>query len=212
MERLTCYFPGISPKTIGQLERARDLFLEWNQRVNLISRKDSENLTERHILHSLSIALYYHFMPGTRVIDIGTGGGFPGIPLAIYFPEVQFTLVDSVSKKIRAVQEITGRLKLKNVNSLAARAETLDKTFDFITSRAVMAFPRFVKLFRHLLAPGEQEGTAHGILYLKGGDLEAELGRYYAKARIHELNEKLEETWFRTKKLIYLPYHSFIKA
>lgn len=207
MERFTCYFPEIAPETIDRLERFRDLFLEWNRRVNLISRKDSENLTERHILHSLSIALYYRFIPGTRVIDIGTGGGFPGIPLAIYFPEVQFTLVDSVGKKIRAVQEITGRLNLKNVIPLAARAETLDTSFDFIASRAVMAFPRFIKLFRHLLAPGKQNDTAHGILYLKGGDLEAELGRYYAKARIHELHEKLEETWFRTKKLIYLPYY-----
>ncbi|HDR88968.1 MAG TPA: 16S rRNA (guanine(527)-N(7))-methyltransferase RsmG [Bacteroidetes bacterium] len=210
MERLTRYFPGIYQETIDQLERFRDLFLEWNQRVNLISRKDSENLTERHILHSLSIALYYPFIPGTRVIDIGTGGGFPGIPLAIYFPEVQFTLVDSVSKKIRALREITGLLKLKNVKPLAARAETLDETFDFITSRAVMAFPRFVKLFHHLLAPGEKSGTAHGILYLKGGDLEKELGSFYPAARIHDLNEKLEENWFRTKKLIYLPYHSFI--
>lgn len=198
MERLTCYFPGISPKTIGQLERARDLFLEWNQRVNLISRKDSENLTERHILHSLSIALYYHFMPGTRVIDIGTGGGFPGIPLAIYFPEVQFTLVDSVSKNQgRAGNYRPAEAEKRELPGCPGR--NTGQNLRFHNQPGCNGIPRFVKLFRHLLAPGEQEGTAHGILYLKGGDLEAELGRYYAKARIHELNEKLEETWFRTK-------------
>ncbi len=209
MDRLRPYFPEIPESGREKFSRLVDLFNEWNSRINLVSRKDSEFLWERHILHSLSIARYYRFRPGTRILDIGTGGGFPGLPLAIIFPACSFTLVDSIAKKIRVVGTLAGTLRLDNVRAINCRAEDLQERFHFIASRAVTSFPEFVKRFGKLVSPGENDGLENGILYLKGGDLEQELGPYFNRATIHDLSLDFKEAFYETKKLIYLPRSRF---
>lgn len=181
------------------------LYAEWNERINLISRKDIENLEERHIIHSLAIAKIIQFKPGTRVMDVGTGGGFPGIPLAILFPEVKFVLVDSTGKKIMVVNEIVTALDLKNVKAIKQRAEEVDGHFDFIISRAVARLPVFIDWVKKKIIKKSKNTLNNGILYLKGGDLDeelSELGRQYA---VYDLDIIFSEEFFQSKKLVYIP-------
>ena len=181
------------------------LYLEWNSRINVISRRDMEHFNERHLLHSLAIGLFFDFNPGTTILDVGTGGGFPGIPLAILFPEVQFTLVDSIAKKIKVVQEVQSALGLANLTAEVARVEQMHRSFDFVVSRAVTALPEFIRLAGNRVAPGGINNFRNGILYLKGGAFEEELLQIRGwKPRVFSLAEKLPEPFFETKKLVYL--------
>ncbi|MFC2138183.1 16S rRNA (guanine(527)-N(7))-methyltransferase RsmG, partial [Bacteroidota bacterium] len=175
MDIILKYFHGLSDIQIHQYEQLHDLYRFWNEKINVISRKDIDNLYERHILHSIAIAKITQFKPGTKIIDIGTGGGFPGIPLAIMFPKAEFVLVDSILKKINVVNEICNSINLQNVVAIQSRAEKIKEKFDFIVSRAVTAFPAFYKLFYKLISTQNINDLKNGILYLKGGDFEEEL-------------------------------------
>jgi 16S rRNA (guanine527-N7)-methyltransferase len=197
------YFPGITKKQIDQFRILLKVFPEWNAKLNLISRNDIEHLFERHILHSLAIAKVFSFAKNTKIIDIGTGGGFPGIPLAILFPEVKFDLVDSIGKKIVAVKAISEELKLTNVNAIQTRAENLPPVYDFIVSRAVTAFPKFVE-FSNGLIRKKNDKIRRGIIYLKGGDFAEEL-KPFAKAEVFKITDFFDSEFFETKKIIFLP-------
>jgi 16S rRNA (guanine527-N7)-methyltransferase len=199
------YFPELSPLQIRKFSILHQLFLEWNQKINLISRNDTAHFLERHVLHSLSIAKFTSFKQGTRVADIGTGGGFPGIPLAVLFPETDFFLVDSIGKKIRVVTELIKELELTNCTAIVARAETLNERFDFITSRAVTAFPAFAGLTSRLIRRDNFNELPNGILYLKGGDFEEEIQMFKKDIRVININTYFDEEFFSTKKIIYLP-------
>lgn len=201
MDRIARYFPELNESQLECFSRFALLFNEWNTKINLVSRKDIAFLVERHFLHSLAIARFHPFTPGTKVIDIGTGGGFPGLPLAIMFQQTSFTLVDSIAKKVSAVRTIAEQLQVENVRTMVCRAETLNDKYDIIVSRAVTLFPRFVQQFGQLLAGGNHSG----ILYLKGGELRKEMGEYFRHSTIYDLCEVFSEPFFYTKKLIYLP-------
>jgi 16S rRNA (guanine527-N7)-methyltransferase len=181
------------------------LYRHWNEQINVISRKDIDHLYLRHVLHSLAITRFISLKPGTRVLDAGTGGGFPGIPLAICFPEVRFTLVDSIAKKIKVVQAVSDEIGLKNVETRWCRVEDIGEKFDFVVSRAVTSLPEFVKWVRKLIMPGGFNDIPNGIIYLKGGDVEDEIRPFAGKARIQEISGYFEEEYFETKKIIYLP-------
>ena len=198
------YFPNLSVKQQEQLARMESLYQDWNLKINVVSRKDIDELYLRHVLHSLGIAKVMEFNPGASVLDVGTGGGFPGIPLAILFPESQFTLVDSIGKKIRVVNEVVAGLGLKNVMVIHSRVEEIPGQFDFIVSRAVAAMPTFVHWTTGKIRKKSIHSLPNGILYLKGGDLSEEL-QDYKKARIYPLTEYFEEDFFETKKVVYLP-------
>lgn len=185
---------------IGQLQ---ELYADWNSKINVISRKDMEQFYERHVLHSLGIAKVMSFKPGTRVMDVGTGGGFPGIPLAIMFPEAEFLLVDSIGKKIKVVQEVAAALGLKNVTAIQKRAEEVDQRFHFIVSRAVTEFPIFHSWIRHKFLGQQFNDLPNGVLYLKGGDLREEFGKLYERAKFYDLKDIFEEEFFETKKVVY---------
>ncbi|EZH74664.1 16S rRNA methyltransferase [Aquimarina atlantica] len=204
MDILQKYFQNITEEQRLQFSKLGDLYTEWNAKINVISRKDIESLYERHILHSLGIAKILDFKPGTHVLDVGTGGGFPGIPLAILFPETQFYLVDVIAKKIRVVNEVAKALDLHNVKAEQRRAGTFDNRFDFIVSRAVTNMPDFVKWVRKNIAKKNNHELQNGILYLKGGDLTEELA-LFPKAIQHHLSDYFEEEFFETKKVVYLP-------
>mgnify|MGYP000716225721 FL=1 len=203
MELLLKYFPTLTPTQIAQYTQAVSLYEEWNARINVISRKDMEHFVLHHLLHSLGIAKIHPFSVGLKVLDVGTGGGFPGIPLAILYPEVSFHLVDSIGKKIKVVQEVATALRLTNVTSQQARVETLEGQYDYIVSRAVTQMADFYKLTKHLLKPVTHKGDKRGILYLKGGDLTEELAAF-PSATIYNLSEVFEEDFFETKKVVYL--------
>ncbi len=188
-----------------QMELAVDLYIDWNQKINVVSRKDIEQIVERHFLHSLSIAKFIRFKPGTKVLDIGTGGGFPGIPLAIIFPETEFFLSDSIAKKIKVVNEIASTLDLENVRAEAIRSEEIKEKFDFIISRAVTAFPKFMSFCNKKIINKDKNGLPNGIIYLKGGNFSDEL-KNYKKAKIFNISDFFDEEFFVTKKIIYLPY------
>ncbi len=204
MDILLKYFPNLSEEQRIQFSKLEDLYTEWNAKINVISRKDIELLYERHILHSLGIAKIMKFEPGTSVIDVGTGGGFPGVPLAILFPDTQFYLIDVIAKKIRVVNEVVKGLGLENVKAEQRRAGTFDDRFDFIISRAVTNMPDFVKWIRKNTKKKNEHQLQNGILYLKGGDLTEELSSF-PKAIQHNLSDYFEETFFETKKVVYMP-------
>ena len=198
------YFPELSIRQKEQFAALASLYSDWNTRINVVSRKDVEHLYLRHVLHSLSIAKFIEFLPDTRILDVGTGGGFPGIPLAILFPRVNFTLVDSIGKKIKVVREVGAGLGLENVRVLNMRVENHTEQYDFIVSRAVARMDTFVRWTRHSLSDRNRHSIANGILYLKGGELEAELSDF-PQAQVVELSGYFEEDFFETKKLVYLP-------
>lgn len=204
MELIKTQFPELSSVQLSQLERLEPLYMEWNSMINVISRKDTDNFYERHVLHSLGIAKVMQFKPGTKVLDVGTGGGFPGIPLAILFPEVQFTLVDSIGKKIKVVAAVAEELGLKNVVATHGRAEKTPRGFDFVISRAVTRMPAFYSWIRGHFNVKSFNHLKNGILYLKGGDLTEEL-EDFPKAVEYDLSQWFDGEFFETKKVVYVP-------
>lgn len=198
------YFPNLSENQKVQFEKLEGLYQDWNQKINVVSRKDIDELYLRHVLHSLGIAKIISFKDGSAVLDVGTGGGFPGIPLAIFFPNVNFTLVDSIGKKIKVVNEVVDGLQLFNVKTINARVEEVPGQFDFIVSRAVAAMPTFVHWVKGKIKKESKHDRRNGIFYLKGGELYEEL-KDYKTAEIFELSSYFEENFFETKKLVYLP-------
>lgn len=203
------YFPNLSDSQKQQFQRMEGLYADWNQKINVVSRKDVDELYLRHVLHSLGIAKVAEFAPGQKILDVGTGGGFPGIPLAVLFPDVQFILVDAIGKKIRVVQEVVQGLGLKNVTACQQRVESLNQKFDFIVSRAVAAMPTFVYWTQGRLQAGSKASLENGILYLKGGDLTEELADF-PTVRIFELSDYFQDPFFETKKVVYLPESSIV--
>ncbi len=204
MEIIKKYFPGLPEAVFDKLAALYPLYSEWNDRINVISRKDMDFFIERHVLHSLAIAHFVDLPPGGLVLDAGTGGGFPGIPLAIVFPDTRFVLVDSIGKKIKVVQDVANRLGLKNVEAIQQRVELLPMTFDFVVSRAVKPLPEFMQWVDGKIAPGSKLGLPNGVLYLKGGDVYEELNELPHKCRIFDLSDCFSEDYFQTKKLIHL--------
>lgn len=202
MELIKAYFPELTAHQEKTLNEFIKIFSDWNDKINLISRKDLINIEERHILHSLGIAKFVKFKPGTIVADAGTGGGFPGIPLAILFPEVEFRPIDSINKKINVVKDIAEKLNLNNIIPICSRIENVNKKFDFIVSRAVTDFPSFVKLIKGKINYNSFNDIENGIIYLKGGDLKSEL-RGFKTAKVINLSDYFEESFFETKKIIY---------
>lgn len=199
------YFPGLTEKQRAQLEQLYPLYAEWNEKINVISRKDIEQLYERHVLHSLGIAKVIQFKDRTEILDVGTGGGFPGIPLAILFPNCHFHLVDSIGKKITVVKGVAAALGLANVTAEQIRAEQLNKQFDFVVSRAVTELSPFVEWVKKKFFKECFNYMPNGILYLKGGDLAEELKPFKNKAKLYELKDFFKEEFFETKKVVYLP-------
>lgn len=201
------YFPDLSQTQYQQFQELGRIYPAWNAKINVISRKDIDHLYLHHVLHSLFIARTIPFLPGASVMDAGTGGGFPGIPLAIFFPEVEFTLVDSIEKKIRVVQAIAGELNLKNVRTIRQRVEQIHSTFNFIVGRAITTLPGLIRLTGKLIKPGEMNQIPHGILYLKGGNEEKEIQMPGWTLVEYPINRFFQEDFFSTKKLIHL-YHT----
>jgi 16S rRNA (guanine527-N7)-methyltransferase len=204
VQEILNYFPDLSDDQKTSFEKLSELFKDWNQKINVVSRKDIDELYLRHVLHSLAIAKFQEFLPGSKILDVGTGGGFPGIPLAILFPETHFHLVDSKAKKIKVVENVVQGLDLKNVSVGHGRVEEMDGEYDFIVSRAVAQMPTFVHWVKGKIAKKNKHARKNGILYLKGGDLEEELGRYQT-AEVYDLDSIFKEEFFETKKLVYLP-------
>lgn len=204
MELITKYFPDLTLQQIEQFKQLQSLYQEWNEKINVISRKDIDELYERHVLHSLAIAKVVQFQPNTSVLDVGTGGGFPGIPLAILFPETQFYLIDAIGKKIKVVQEIALALGLKNVRAEQIRAEKVKEEFDFVVSRAVTQMSQFVPWVRKKIKKESTHTFKNGIFYLKGGDLSEELAPF-ASVQQFNIADFFEEDFFETKKVVYLP-------
>ena len=204
MQEILKYFPDLSENQIEAFLKLKDLYFEWNEKINVISRKDIEELYVKHVLHSLAIAKVMKFKDGTEVLDVGTGGGFPGIPLAILFPKVNFHLVDSIQKKILVVSEVANALELKNVKAETQRVEKLKSKYDFIVSRAVTQMPKFVGWVRGKIKKEHINPLPNGILYLKGGDLSEEL-KDFKTAEIYPISEFFSEEFFETKKVVYLP-------
>jgi len=204
MKLITKYFPDLTNEQLDKFRRLEDVYLEWNSKINVISRKDMEHFYERHVLHSLGIAKVIQFTQGAQVLDVGTGGGFPGIPLAILFPETNFLLVDSIGKKIKVVREVTDSAGIKNVQSMQSRAEEMKGKFDFVVSRAVTTLPDFIKWVENKIKRENRNTLKNGILYLKGGDLEAELAPLKNKCQVFNLSDYFEEEFFETKKVVHV--------
>lgn len=204
MNLINHYFPDLDQTQKRQFETIAEVYKDWNQKINVVSRKDIDEIYIRHVLHSLGIAKVQSFLPGSKVLDVGTGGGFPGVPLAILFPETEFTLVDSIGKKIKVVEEVVEALDLKNVTPINDRVENISGEFDFIVSRAVAVMPSFVHWVKGKIAKESRHDRKNGILYLKGGDLTEEL-QPYRTVEVFELSEIYEEHFFDTKKVVYLP-------
>ncbi len=204
MQIISKYFPGLTPEQHERFAALDALYRDWNSKINVISRKDIDNLYEHHILHSLGIAQLVSFKPGTRIMDLGTGGGFPGIPLAIMFPEVQFHLVDSIGKKIRVCDEVRTALGLTNVTTEWNRAENVKEKYDFVVSRAVMPLADLVKLIRKNIARDSKNAMPNGLICLKGGELEHEVMPMKNHTLITDLSNYFEEEFFVTKKVVYV--------
>ncbi|QTN38739.1 16S rRNA (guanine(527)-N(7))-methyltransferase RsmG [Cryomorphaceae bacterium] len=204
VERIFHYFPDLTDKQRSHLAQLYPLYMDWNAQINVISRKDTEHFYERHVLHSLALAKVQGFLPGTKVLDVGTGGGFPGIPLAILFPETEFRLVDSIGKKIKVVQAVANELHLDNVTAVHQRAEKVKDKFDFVVSRAVTRMDAFVPWVRKKFLSESRHPHANGILYLKGGDLREELASF-PKATLTPLKSFFSEEFFETKQVVHLP-------
>lgn len=204
MELIKKYFPHLSPLQGEQFEKLQELYKDWNLKINVVSRKDIDELYLRHVVHSLGIAKVQEFREGANILDVGTGGGFPGIPLAIMFPDVNFHLVDSIGKKIKVVEEVVAGLELENVRATNSRVEEIQGEYDFIVSRAVAAMPTFVHWVKGKIAKNSKHELKNGILYLKGGDLTEEL-EPYRTVQIFPLNQYFEEEFFESKKVVYLP-------
>ena len=197
------YFPNLTAHQKKQFEQLYDLYIYWNAQINVISRKDSDLLYERHVLHSLGIAKVIEFKAGSNILDVGCGGGFPGIPLAILFPDSKFHLVDSIGKKIKVVTEVAAGIGLSNLTAQHERAEKITDKYHFIVSRAVTAFPEFHNWVRGKISKDNFNDLKNGILYLKGGDLQEEFGHYYNKTMFYDLKTYFEEDFFDTKKVAY---------
>jgi 16S rRNA (guanine527-N7)-methyltransferase len=204
MDEILKQFPNLSDNQILQFQKLQSLYEDWNAKINVISRKDIDELYTRHVLHSLGIAKIIEFRPGSRIMDVGTGGGFPGIPLAILHPEVDFYLIDVIAKKIKVVNEVATVLGLKNVKAEQKRAELVKQEFDFIVSRAVTNMPDFVKWVDDKVSKKQNHELANGILYLKGGDLSEEL-KDFPKATQYNLSDFFSDEFFETKKVVHLP-------
>ena len=204
MELIKKYFPNLTEVQEKQFADLYDLYIDWNSKINVISRKDIENLYEHHVLHSLGIAKYTTFAPGTTVMDLGTGGGFPGIPLAILFPETKFHLVDSIGKKIRVATEVANSIGLKNVTFRHCRAEEEKQKFDYVVSRAVMPLMDLLKIIRKNIATEQRNALPNGLICLKGGELEKEVMPVKHKVDFFDLKDVFEESFFETKKVVYV--------
>ena len=204
MELIKKYFPHLTEEQVKQYEALDALYHDWNQKINVISRKDIDNLYEHHVLHSLAIAKAIRFRPGTQILDFGTGDGFPGIPLAIMFPECQFKLIDGTGKKIKVATEVANAIGLKNVNAEHLRGEDEKSKYDFIVSRAVMPLPDLMKIVKKNIGKKQQNALPNGVIVLKGGDLQEELRPYKNIVDKTELTNWFDEDWFKEKYLIYL--------
>lgn len=200
------YFPDLTEKQIEQFDRLEELYQEWNSKINVISRKDMDQFYVHHVLHSLGIAKVMGFQPGTKILDIGTGGGFPGIPLAILFPDTHFHLVDSIGKKITVVKEVAKALKLSNVEAQQARAESLVRKYDFVISRAVTRMINFFPWVKGKIKREDFNEFQNGILYLKGGDVDEEMEELDKSYVTYHLSDYFKEDFFETKKVVYMPW------
>lgn len=205
MEALHKYFPDLTKTASDRFDQLRDLYSCWNERVNLISRRDAENLYLHHVLHSLAIARVFPFKPGTTILDAGTGGGFPGVPLAILFPEAEFCLVDSIGKKVMAVKSITSELGLSNTRVVRKRIEEMDGRYDFIVCRALASLQKMIPWFSALFTEVSRHSFCNGLICLKGGDLTQEISPYKKNIRLFSIDDFFDEPYFKTKKIIYLP-------
>ena len=204
MELISTYFPNLTDTQYQHFKALESLYKDWNLKINVVSRKDIDELYLRHVLHSLGIAKIQSFLPKSKILDVGTGGGFPGIPLAILFPQTQFHLVDSIGKKIKVVNEVVEGLNLHNVKVTNNRVENICGKYDFIVSRAVAAMPTFVHWTKGKISTKNKHSLKNGILYLKGGDLSEEL-HDFPKARVYPLTDYFSESFFETKKVVYVP-------
>ena len=204
MELILKYFPNLSEQQKTQFATLYDLYTDWNSKINVISRKDITNLYEHHVLHSLGIAKVINFTPDTQIMDLGTGGGFPGIPLAILFPEVQFHLVDSIGKKVKVATEIANAIGLKNVTFRHCRAEEEKRKFDFVVSRAVMPLGDLIKIIRKNIRQEQHNVLPNGLICLKGGELEQETMPVKHKTMLYDLKDEFTEDFFKTKKVVYV--------
>ena len=206
METILSYFPELTDTQKDQLSALYDLYADWNQKINVISRKDIENLYEHHVLHSLSVAKALTFRPGTRILDFGTGGGFPGIPLSILFPECEFKLIDGTGKKIRVATEVAQAIGLKNCHPVQLRGEEEKGMYDFVVSRAVMSLPDLMKIVKKNISRKEQiNSLPNGVIVLKGGDVQAEIQPFKRIAEVLDISMWFKEEWFKGKHLIYVP-------
>lgn len=204
MELILKYFPNLTEIQINQFEALESLYKDWNTKINVVSRKDIDELYLRHVLHSLGIAKVMSFADNSSILDVGTGGGFPGVPLAILFPNCKFHLVDSINKKLKVINGVSEALDLQNIKTTHSRVEAIDDTYDFIVSRAVTAMPEFTKWVKGKIAKRQINSMKNGILYLKGGDLKDEL-KQYTTVKIFPLTDYFEDDFFETKKVVYLP-------
>lgn len=204
MDIILKYFPDITEKQKEQFAALFDLYADWNSKINVISRKDIENLYTHHVLHSLAIAKLIQFTDGTQIMDVGTGGGFPGVPLAILLPKCNFLLVDSIGKKIRVATEVSNAIGLKNIQFRHCRAEEVKEKFDFVVSRAVMTLPDLVKIIRKNVSKDQHNALPNGLICLKGGNLEGELKPFKKAAEADDLSMFFEEEYFKTKKIVYV--------
>jgi len=205
-ELIAAYFPGLTPTQLAQFSKLEELYADWNSKINVISRKDMDQFYVHHVLHSLGIAKVMEFQPDTKVLDIGTGGGFPGIPLAILFPETQFHLVDSIGKKISVVKDVVKQLKLANVEAQQARAEELVRKYDFVISRAVTRMINFYPWVKNKIRKEDFNEFQNGILYLKGGEVDEEMDELDKSYVVYHLEDYFKEDFFETKKVVYLPW------